>query len=68
MSNAVEPVTERNITNIRSRRNNFMSHLTPKVGALTKEQHSVCGMNLMSQLATMLGLLLYFHFIMKAAV
>ena len=48
-----------NITNIRDGRNNFMSHLTPNVGTLTKEQHIVCGINLKLHLATMLGLVLY---------
>ena len=67
MSNVTEPVIECNITNIRGRRN-VTSHVTPKVGALTKEQHTGCGMNLTLHLATMVGLVLYFHLIMKAAV
>ena len=45
-----------------------MSHLTLKVGALTKEQHTGCGMNLTLHLATMVGLVLYIHLIMKAEV
>lgn len=45
-----------------------LSHLAPKVGALTKVKHIGCGMNLMLHLATMLGLVLYIQLIMKAAV
>ena len=66
MSNVTEPVIECNITNIRGRRN-VKSHLTPKVDALTK-QHTGCGMNLTLHLATMVGLVLYIHLILKAAV